>query len=301
MEGRGHSRSQHVHARGLRAHPPPPLSPWHRGPRRIPRCQLPAPDPAPGRPMFHGGRAPARARSAPHSMPTREQAKVGGGQDVLPPCERPAAQGGRAAPSALSWAQNTTPAAPGSQGTLRARRARSFLSPRAPARGGLRRRGPGLGRGQQGMEFGPELDPGFVLPPSATAVTAEAPAHSQGNGATVAPGTEGRQDIVAEAQDVVEPQRHVLLVGDAHLVHERLRARRCGLSRLRAGTAAGSAARVLASAGVTPAGAGPAPWVPRAAEDAASGGGGAATGQQGPSPSPPGTGRRPPSQPSCYT
>lgn len=130
------------------------------------------------------------------------------------------------------------------------------------------------------MEFGPELDPGFVLPPSAPAVTAEAPAHSQGNGATVAPGTEGRQDIVAEAQDVVEPQRHVLLVGDAHLVHERLRARRCGLSRLRAGTAAGSAARVLASAGVTPAGAGPAPWVPRAAEDAASGGGGAATGQQ---------------------
>lgn len=192
----------------------------------------------------------------------------------------PAAQGGRAALSALSWAQNTTPAAPGSQGTLRPRRARSFLSPRAPARGGLRRRGPGLGRGQQGMEFGPELDPGFVLPPSATAVTAEAPAHSQGNGATVAPGTEGRQDIVAEAQDVVEPQRHVLLVGDAHLVHERLRARRCGLSRLRAGTAAGSAARVLASAGVTPAGAGPAPWVPRAAEDAASGGGGAATGQQ---------------------
>lgn len=96
----------------------------------------------------------------------------------------------------------------------------------------------------------------------------------------MAPGTEGRQDIVAEAQDVVEPQRHVLLVGDAHLVHERLRARRCGLSRLRAGTAAGSAARVLASAGVTPAGAGPAPWVPRAAEDAASGGGGAATGQQ---------------------
>lgn len=93
VEGRGHSRSQHVHARGLRAHPPPPLSPWHRGPRRIPRCQLPAPDPAPGRPMFHGGRAPARARSAPHSMPTREQAKVGGGQDVLPPCERPGCPG----------------------------------------------------------------------------------------------------------------------------------------------------------------------------------------------------------------
>lgn len=42
-------------------------------------------------------------------------------------------------------------------------------------------------------------------------------------GAGVGGAASGRKDIVAEADDVVELQRHVLLVRDAHLVHECLR------------------------------------------------------------------------------
>lgn len=109
LEGGDCSRSQHIHARGPRAHPPPPLSP-----EVMAHVQLPAPIPdhssAPGFSRFQGGECLSQ-RLGPHPpalVPTRVWANVG--RDRICSCREcgpPAAQGGSMAPSDLCFEYRT--------------------------------------------------------------------------------------------------------------------------------------------------------------------------------------------------